>query len=67
MYILNVSTGELGNKENFLVKYSRVEPELYSKIEFYGIVTGTEIKEALLTGAILYFVIVDGLLISFPE
>ena len=65
VYILNVS-GESGDNESFFVKYSGPEPEPSSKIEFYGKVTGTDTRKALSANTTLYFVTVDGLLISFP-
>ena len=65
VYILNIS-GESDDNESFLVTYSGPEPKSSTKIEFYGKVTGTDTRQALLANTTLYFVTVDGLLISFP-
>ena len=64
VYLLNVRVHdqEEGSEDKVMLKHVlKTEPEPFSEIDFYGTVTGIEERSALLTGATLYLVSIDGL------
>lgn len=70
VYLISVLVNDHDQHEEnkVMLQYvTKVEPPVYSDIDFYGIVTGIEQRPALLSGKTLYFVSINGLSVNFIE